>query len=296
MDNHKRAKVIMVMLVTGASLALLGCSDSPTPPDPSPVDKETAAAAATHLGAYYAQQTPAARVVAASASRSKSAARGLGVELPQAGTLKDDEWTWNFDTVAYDADGAVVDWDNGNWGDVVGMKTTWDYRCSFGSDQIDGMYWSDRGRGFYDLRCIDSASPYCTLNGSSQDTSSYRFNYEADDGSFGWGNDGESRWDETSTNVCWSNDYDYETGSNLYPLSGESSYLVYDKWTSRWHDAEVDEVEEDEFSGSARIIYNGTRYVPMIIDGQFTFTLDLDTGDVTNQDGTPTKELVKRHR
>lgn len=38
-------------------------------------------------------------------------------------------WAWNFDTVAYAADGAVVDWNNGNWGDFVGMKTTCEYRA-----------------------------------------------------------------------------------------------------------------------------------------------------------------------
>jgi len=134
------------------------------------------------------------------------------------------------------------------------------------------MKWHSRGG--YDITGVDAASPAWELSGADQDSSSYRVSYDWTYGGTPTTYDsvGDSNWDATYTNVVWSKDYD----AHPYPLSGREHFHVHDVWQT----VSNGEQTNDSYDGDVEITFNGTHLVPVVVDGRFTFTLDLDTGDV----------------
>ncbi|MBK6734058.1 MAG: hypothetical protein IPG61_08185 [bacterium] len=263
-------------------------------PEQPTLSRETAVMVATHLGEYFVQQNPADLLLTQLIYTGKSMHAGSGTDPQLGGTLKDDDWLWNYESTFFAADGTPVDLSADSWSAVERMRTSWEFRWSWDLDFGDDYYSHGHCRGIYDLSGIGATATRYVLNGSADDSSSYRFSYEEPSGAYGWHDEGVANWHETNTDVRWSKDYDYEAGTGLYPLSGESSFAMYDQWTSSWHDSEGRGNESETFSGTLRITYNGTRYVPVIVDGQYTFTLDLDSGEILDPAGAPAKGRGRR--
>jgi hypothetical protein len=64
-----------------------------------------------------------------------------------------------------------------------------------------------------------------------------------------------------------------------YPASGSASWSV--DASRAWQTPNGS--GEEQYACAVVVTFNGTRYVPMVVNGQYTYTLDLDTGEVTLQ-------------
>lgn len=288
--RNQRILITIALFMAATAGVLGGCGNSSTSPEPASLGREEAVALAEHLGSYLAGQTPEERVLYLAWSHGKSASRSAAKD-------DGDDWLWDYDITCYDAAGQVMDWDSADWTEIARMVVQWNQHYRLGVD--DGnqdwiWYLAGAGHGSYELGGIDDASAVTTLNGAAVDSSTYHYRFFLSEGAYDWDCAGQSNWSENHQNVRWRNNYAYDDTSAVYPLDGVSTYAVHDRWTSHWHDANGIADESEDVSGTVRIAYNGTRYVPVTVDDRYEFTLDLDTGEILDGNGVRLSKRAPR--
>lgn len=241
-----------------------GAALKSTAPDVTPLDATQAydVAQQVALSMVNASDAPvtvsAVQAWARVARPPKSLAQPTGMDT----TIVGENYVWQVSANLYDADGneqqefdpltsyrlRVASWVHGTWSDQQ-------FSATIGS------------RGLLDMRGLSDGYEAITTSGSRSDSLDCSFVSDSTSRTY------RSVCTGTLGNVVRSK----PLAQNPYPLSG----------TVRWL-AQIDRLAtqgtgsaEVHWTASALVTFNGTRYVPLVINGVHEFVLDLETGAVT---------------
>lgn len=254
-------------LVLGLGLACLfaGCGKSSKSTAPAPINQSQATDAAIQVSALVmAGGSPSPVPTALMAEGPAGFARIRGA-MPNAAaaetTITGENFTWTFAIHWFNALGTEQEFYNP-------VTTTRMVADSRGSGTLTGpnATMSVGTHGHLDVSGISALQEQLHTNASETDTLSYNFS----------GDNGTASVLAYATGGFEDIIENKPVGSN-HPLSGTASWTLDVTKNVSGSGGSVNE----HFAATAVVTFNGTNLVPLVINGSWHFTLNLDTGEVT---------------
>jgi len=266
MFSPLRRKRASLLLLCALSLALFGCGTSRTTA-PAPISQPQANEVAQQV-AFLVMLSPDMTSVPSSASAPVAFAdsRGLNMHRGRVGSPSrvrgESDVAWTFDATWYDAAGGEqVAYDSATTARVVTHQT------GRGTYSDVGFTATLGHSAVVDLSGLLAAATQVSVTATRSDT--LQANYS--------GQDGEAQLTLRCTGGLAQVTRDKPLTENPYPASGSASWSVDGHRAAQTPNGSF----SDDYEVTVSVTFNGTRYVPLVVDGRFQYLLDLETGVVT---------------
>ena len=249
--------------VLALSVTLAGCGKGATAPQ---VNQQQANEVAEQVAALlFLGPNVTTPPTSASGPAGDAEASGMNMHRRAAGPLRvraESDLAWTFDVRWYDASGGEQFWyDSSSTARVVTDQT------ARGSYAGEGFTATMGHSGHVDLSGLLASQPEILVSATRRDTL---------DASY-VGTNAQAQLSLKCTGSFDQVRRSKPLEENPYPSSGRAGWAVNAHRAVQSNEGS----RAENFTTSVLVTYNGTRYVPLVVNNQWHYTLDLETGALT---------------